>query len=238
MDVETGLSEQPLFDAETGVKDELEEHVAELLFDVVPCRTHRRGRLLRRPVLGLVVEHHGERLDRVERLVGLLEKVPPERRVRLGSVPRAALPKLVHQRDEILDRVAGRAEPLEVHRGQVVGTLERGELANRERRDALVREPQMVKHDRADRRARELVVDVQCDVGQHLARVRLGEQERAGAAQAIGQVQRVAETEPDGDRVHRERRAREVEEAEARHDDEVHVVSLREDRDGSLPHRR
>ena len=69
------------------MEDDLEQEVAELLFGVA-CGA--ASTVTARGVRSLGVERRGERLERVERLVGLLEEVARERRVGLDAVPRAA----------------------------------------------------------------------------------------------------------------------------------------------------
>ena len=96
-----GQVEQLLLVTEFGVKDDLEQQVAELLFDV------------RRLVgsIGVVDAHEG--LQRVERLVRLFEQMARQRGVRLFLVPRTLRAQSSHEGDQVVHRLAGRAQSVD-----------------------------------------------------------------------------------------------------------------------------
>ena len=81
-----GQVEPVLLTGQPGVEDDLEEQVAQLLFEVGVGRRRATAVI--------------ERGQGVEDLVGLLDQVGHERRVGLGLVPRAVLAQRVHERLE------------------------------------------------------------------------------------------------------------------------------------------
>ena len=118
-----GEVEVPFFVAEFGVKDNLEEKITELLFDVVDQR-------IVRPTVG---RRTIERFERVDRLIGLFEQMTGQRGVRLLLIPWTLRAQALHELDEIIHRFASVAQPVHPERRQVIGSAERRELFRVER---------------------------------------------------------------------------------------------------------
>ena len=186
------------------VQHHLVEHVAELVLE--RCDT-----------VGIEV------LDRLDRLVGLFEQVPGERRVRLLGVPRtsARVAQALGELDEAhqLARRAHRAG-VDEHRREVVGHDRTAvELLERHHRDLLVGEAEALQH--RDRRVGpEVLEQRELHVGEHELVVALRDQESA-AQLRVFEGAPVDDTRVAVHRIDAEPHPREVRERHAR--DQFHL---------------
>ncbi len=226
--------EEPLLGAEVRVEHDLEQQVAQLL--VAQCS---RGTVEGRRTVGALARRRAPR--RAPR-----SRRAPRRTPRAGSERasacvwtwshghRARSAAMRSTRSSVASpavRSSGRYTEVRWSR---LG--EAAEVREREVHDALVVEPEVVQHDRARSGSSARSASTRSgDVGEHLGGVRLGEQQRAGTAEPVGQRRaRRRAAGPTSTGSMPQRRAGEVDEAQRRDDDEVDVVARREQRDGAL----
>ena len=169
-----GQVEPTLLVRQAGMEDDLEEQIAQLLFEV-------RERVGVSASAGLGPTNLRQR---VEHLVALLDQVRHERCVGLRPVPGAALAQRVHEGDQPGHLVAGGAAPgrhggRDVQRGEVVGLHRAVELPPVDRHHHLVVEAEMVQQHRPRQLHAVIVGDGQLHLGEQVPRPALGHQERA-----------------------------------------------------------
>ena len=172
---------------------DLEQEVAELLLEVVVAG----------PGLGI------DRRERVEHLVGLLQQVRGERRVRLLTIPWAALAQHVHQLVEAGDlgrhRRGGVRHP---QRRQMIGLEAAVELGALDREHRFIGQAEPLEH--RDRWAVE--IERELDVGQHALVVHVGDEERSPLACGSHEVVTIDEARARCNRIDAQPRPHQVEE--------------------------